>query len=787
MHRRSRLLGAVWLVGMGALLAGAGCGGTDDTDEGPATGGSAGTETSDDGGAAGAETGDAGGAAGAETGDAGGAAGAGTGGSDAGGAAGGGDVPVAGAAGGGDVPVAGAAGTPGGAGTAGAEPGGAGTAGTAGEPGGAGAAGAGGVAGAAGGGAIAGAFELAFAGSSIPSGSTHYVLDIPEQASGAVAIFSEQKDRLDIRNHGTSDLEIVSVTITPDVGVMDEELRVCSYDSAVNECLDYDVGIVAPDETSSFYFHFYPVASGERNGTLEITYTYDGETFTHTVSLIGFGRIGSDENPANLSTAFTSSVHKLWGGYDNSHDEAPGPMGMDGSGNIYFAGTASGLLGNPASADRNIFVVKINADNTLGWANQYHSSYHDEISQAGDNLLLGTADSMDVTATGDVYLAADAANGSNTQRLTLLMKILPDGTADWTRYWFGDTGRLTYTDAAAGFAVDVSGDLVFVTGTAREASVPAQGIPVLAFGTDGTLKWSKMIVPQGSNSVAHRGHSIRADGSGNLYVAGIDYSSGASGPFVAKLSGVDDTGATVALEWAMTVGGEDAGSNFDSMDLDTSGNVYLATDRRGATTYFSVTKVSADGSTVTGTTIPGTAGDRNNIHVVRVAGTSVWAGGRIGLGGWDTGNGDGLLVRLNAADLSLDVANLYYTGSGPNEVCHHSVHGIASDGTDVSLVGQVYTGNANYYRYWGYWYDYPNAAEAYAPTTNDVTATTTLLDMANAGLVDDATSGFSNDGVYETLDMAANNVEYLDAPDKNETTTGSATDGDVFIMRLDAL
>jgi hypothetical protein len=28
------------------------------------------------------------------------------------------------------------------------------------------------------------------------------------------------------------------------------------------------------------------------------------------------------------------------------------------------------------------------------------------------------------------------------------------------------------------------------------------------------------------------------------------------------------------------------------------------------------------------------------------------------------------------------------------------------------------------------------------------------------------------------------NAEYLDAPDKNEETTGSATDGDVFVMKL---
>ncbi len=61
--------------------------------------------------------------------------------------------------------------------------------------------------------------------------------------------------------------------------------------------------------------------------------------------------------------------------------------------------------------------------------------------------------------------------------------------------------------------------------------------------SDGEILWSKMVVPQGKGGSAHRGHAIRADGKGNIYIAGIDYSSGgAQGPFLAKLTGSDDTG-----------------------------------------------------------------------------------------------------------------------------------------------------------------------------------------------------------------------------------------------------
>ena len=83
------------------------------------------------------------------------------------------------------------------------------------------------------------------------------------------------------------------------------------------------------------------------------------------------------------------------------------------------------------------------------------------------------------------------------------------------------------------------------------------------------------------------------------------------------------------------------------------------------------------------------------------------------------------------------------------------------------------------------WYDYPNPSEVYTPTVTDVLATTTLADLPNAGVVDSANADFDNDGVFDAIDMVANNVEFLDAPDKNETTNASSTDGDVCIMRMD--
>jgi hypothetical protein len=107
------------------------------------------------------------------------------------------------------------------------------------------------------------------------------------------------------------------------------------------------------------------------------------------------------------------------------------------------------------------------------------------------------------------------------------------------------------------------------------------------------------------------------------------------------------------------------------------------------------------------------------------------------------------------------------------------VKGIGVAGNELVLFGQVYTGNGNNFRYYGYWYDLPGAPEDFRPESTDVTAATVFSDLPKAGLVD----GSRNGGVYEKLEAAVN-VEFQDAAAKNQETHGSQVDGDVFFMKL---
>ena len=449
-------------------------------------------------------------------------------------------------------------------------------------------------------------------------------------------------------------------------------------------------------------------------------------------------------------------------------------MVADSAGNMFFAGNGKYLSSDTYYYD--IFVGRINADGSAGWKNVYHSKFNDRMPDPSQNDESGgSANAICMDSQGFLYITGSVGNGSNSADLSLIMKIDPkDGSEVWRKYWFADTSRLKFTDSSEAYAIDAADGMVFITGQGKDQSSNIQGVFVSAFSaSDGSHVWSRIINPNGNN-YNDRGYAIKADGKGSLIVAGWQGENTGS-PFLAKLGNIK---SKPTLEWAMNFN-MGTGSNFNGIDVDSSGTIYLSADRRGATTYFSVIKVSPDGKQVRGTTIPGTAGGNNNAKVVKVIGDAVYAGGRIGTAGLDTGLGDGMLAKFSTADLSLKWAALYYTGTGPKEVCGNHIKGIAASGNDLLLYGEVYTGNANNFRYYGYWYDLLAKSESYAPDYSDVSATTVMVDMVKAGLVDGATNG----GVYEPI--AANvNLEYQDASAKNEATHGSQVDGDVTFMRL---
>ena len=628
--------------------------------------------------------------------------------------------------------------------------------------------------------------SLTHRGKEVAHGSSYNIPDDNSPSSSKVALFSEQLDLFSITNSSGGALQINSLIVRPEAGMMDEEFSLTETDN-LHSPLSLGNETLAKGAKRDFYIRFYPVADGERSASLEVSYTAAGAKGVLRIRVMGTGRAGAGKNPARLFTRGNLAMHKLWGGYKGSQDEMASGSVADSEGNIVFAGNGKTISSDGYYYD--IFICQVKtagspgatgvpgAAGSLGWQKIWHSKWDDRMVVTGQNDESGgSADAVAMDDKGFVYIVGRVGNGSNTNHLALIMKIDPkDGRAVWQRLWRSDLSRLEYTDATDPYGIHVSGATVYVTGQSRYGS--RQGVFVIALGTDGTLKWQKLIDTKGDGS-ADRGHTVKADGKGNLYIAGLEKGSALNTGLLIKLK---TTEQDAALEWAKVIK-IGYGSSFNSMDTDSAGNIYLSADRRGASTYFSVLKVSSEGELLAGKTFPGTGG-RNNTYVVRIADGSLFAGGKIAIQGFDTSPGDGLLLRLSAADLSLEWGAMYYTGTGPNEICEHHLKGISAVGNTLYLVGQVYTGNKNNYRYWGYWYDVPGVLEDYKPDVIDFTEGTLVVDTEKGGVMDIGDARYTGGGEYE--DLALSTVEFQNAPEKNERSHGSQVDGDVFSMKMD--
>ncbi len=524
--------------------------------------------------------------------------------------------------------------------------------------------------------------------------------------------------------------------------------------------------VVAPNASYEFHLDYGPIYAGDRSATVSIAYN-GTKTFSFTV--VGRGRPAAATQFSHGTEVFS----KIWGGYGNSQDEMPSAMVTDAAGDIYFAGNGKSISGDSFYYD--IFIAKVDSAGDLVWQMRYSSEWDDRMKDPGQNDESGgSAQSLAIDPSGNIYLTASVGNGANSSYLGLVMKIDPDDGAEiWRKYWFPDTARLTYTDAADPYGIIATADSVLLTGVARDNTIGQVGVFVANLNpADGAHRWSRLIDP--SPGYNDRGFSIALAPNGSLNIGGW-YGSGDTG-FACQLN-YTTTDATVT--WAKTVA-MGSGSNLNCVSTDASSNIYFSADRRGASTYFSIIKLAADGSFSAGKTFTGASGDNHATKVVKVVGDSVYLGGRYSYPGLDTASGDALLLKLSAADLSYQWGGLYYTGVGPATVCEHHIKGISVLGDNLVLFGQVYTGSMNYHRYFGHWYNATVvddvALEDYAPSIADVSVSAQV--MVNAGLV----TGSTNGGVYESL--SGYNIEYQDATAKNADTNGVNTDGDIFLMKL---
>ena len=268
---------------------------------------------------------------------------------------------------------------------------------------------------------------------------------------------------------------------------------------------------------------------------------------------------------------------RIWNTFlgGSSVDEASG-IAVDGSGNVYVAGTSMASWGSnivvPYSAGYDSFAAKLDTNGNLTWNTFLGGSGED----------YGGAVAVD--GSGNVYVAGRslATWGSHPVRLftaddAFVAKLKPAGGLDWNTFLGGSTGG----DGAEAITVDGSGN-IYVAGFSygdwgvspiRAYTGSADAFVAELFPAGGRI-WNTFLGGSGFDTA----NGIALDVSGNIYVAGtsdapwgnpVRPTSGSTDTFAAKLS------TNGSLTWNTFLGGSNNDDGY-AIAVGGNGNVFVA-------------------------------------------------------------------------------------------------------------------------------------------------------------------------------------------------------------------
>ncbi len=309
---------------------------------------------------------------------------------------------------------------------------------------------------------------------------------------------------------------------------------------------------------------------------------------------------------------FNSLGLRLWGTYygGGNADESTS-CSIDGSGNVYMAGTApstSGTiiatLGSHQSTYgggfRDAFLVKFNASGVRQWGTYYGGTGVDEgascsTDASGNVYLLGRTTTA--TSTAIATAAAHQTSFGGVQDV-FLVKFNSSGIRQWGTYYGGtgiDNGKSCSSDATGN--VYISGVTSSNTGTIMATTGAHQSVFgggtndafLIKFNSTGVRQWGTYYGGSGDEDA----FSCCTDPSGNIYLAGFTpFYSGTliatSGAHQTAFGGVQDAflvkfSSNGLRLWGTYYGGSGIDDGL-SCSTDASSNVYLGGKTASSTT-----------------------------------------------------------------------------------------------------------------------------------------------------------------------------------------------------------
>ncbi len=308
--------------------------------------------------------------------------------------------------------------------------------------------------------------------------------------------------------------------------------------------------------------------------------------------------------------------NQLWvaryNGLANINEEARS-LSVDNSGNVYVTGYSYG-----SGTDQDYATVKYTPDGNELWVARYN----------GDANNYDSAYALAVDNSGNVYVTGRSYGGSGTSYDYATVKYSPDGNQLWVRRY---NGPVIYSqDGAKALAVDNSGN-VYVTGSS-DGNGTGSDYATVKYDSNGNQLWvARYNGPANNGEVAQ---ALAVDSSGNVYVTGGSYGSGAADSDYATVKYNSDGNQL----WAARYNGPaDSNDAAYGLAVDNSGNVYVTGNSPGSGTYddYATVKYSPDGNQlwVARYNGPGNSYDAayglavNNSGYVYVTGPSYVSGG----------------------------------------------------------------------------------------------------------------------------------------------------------------
>ncbi|MBN8586186.1 MAG: SBBP repeat-containing protein [Ignavibacteria bacterium] len=347
--------------------------------------------------------------------------------------------------------------------------------------------------------------------------------------------------------------------------------------------------------------------------------------------LYDYGTIKYEPDGDYYWTGQTAPGHRL---YNNSPTDdgidAAYSIVVDGSGNIYVTGRSYGST----STSFDYATVKYNSTGEKQWASRYNGP------ESSDDVAV----SVVLDGSGNVYVTGRSID-KNYDIATV--KYNSSGTQQWVARYNGSGDD---DDAAESMVIDGSAN-IYVTGYCTGSSTGKDYV-IIIYNSSGTQQW--VATYNGVGSGEDIAHTIKVDGSGNVYVTGRSKQY-ASTDFAYATVKYNSSGTQ---QWAAIYNGN--GYDWDeaySLAVDGSGNVFVTGKSEGpasfTSTYFdyATIKYNSSGSQQWEARYNGPGSDNDEAYALVIDGSS-----NVYITGRSKGNGT-----------DFDYATIKYNSSGTQQ------------------------------------------------------------------------------------------------------------------------